>query len=268
MHTDDTDEKSIQNLMEDRTNLALIHPRLFKNLILIEPIIQALVAGPVEPQYPSVVFMSAYRRDRWPSREEAAKTFQKMYKNWDKRVVDLFLQHGLRDIPASQQVTLSTPKLHELSSYYRPKFSRELPDLDPDLVDTIPWYRTEANRTLKNLPHLRPPTTYLFGKQDLWSVPEKRREKIEMTGIGVGGSGVRAEEVVLDGGHFLPLESPGKVGEVCAERIGRAYRKWIGEEERFKGNWKEVGKKEISEDWLEKLEPFVEGKRGGRKAKL
>lgn len=253
---------------EFRTNLALMHPRLFTNLILIEPMIEALVAGPVQPQYPSIVFMSAYRRDRWPSRDEAAKAFRKMYKNWDKRVLDLFMEHGLRDMSPAPQVTLATPKLHELSSYYRPKFSRRLPDLDPDIIDTLPWYRTEAVRTLKNLPRLRPPTTYLFGKQCLWSTPEKRREKIDMTGIGVGGSGMKAEEVSLDGDHFLPMESPGKCAEVCAERIGRAYREWVREEERFKRDWKEAEKREIGKEWLERLESFVERGRGGRKGKL
>jgi pimeloyl-ACP methyl ester carboxylesterase len=77
-------------------NLALLHPRLFETLILIDPVIQGKVSllGNVSP-----AAASAKRRDRWPSREEALESFKKskFYQTWDSRVLDRWVQYGLRD---------------------------------------------------------------------------------------------------------------------------------------------------------------------------
>ncbi|EMD01191.1 hypothetical protein BAUCODRAFT_144742 [Baudoinia panamericana UAMH 10762] len=79
-------------------NLSLIHPRLFTTLILIDPVIQRLpsVMGNFGPAR-----ASANRRDRWPSRKAAETSFKrsKFYQRWDPRVLDLWIKHGLRDLP-------------------------------------------------------------------------------------------------------------------------------------------------------------------------
>ena len=79
-------------------NLSLMHPRLFTSLILIDPVIQRLPSakgnmGPAKA--------STNRRDRWPSRVAAEASFKrsKFYQSWDPRVLDLWVKHGLRELP-------------------------------------------------------------------------------------------------------------------------------------------------------------------------
>ncbi|CAI6241892.1 unnamed protein product [Periconia digitata] len=142
------------------TNLSLLHPRLFETLILIDPVIQETISlsGNVSPAHASV-----NRRDRWPSRNEAATSMLKnrFYQAWDRRVFDRWVAFGLRDLPtelypsssssssssqssstttttptisteptsapppppSDPEVTLTTTKHHEVSTFLRPNFA-------------------------------------------------------------------------------------------------------------------------------------------------
>ncbi len=246
-------------------NLALVHPRLFQSLILIEPIISKVAPTPLVPGSPSLVLMSTYRRDRWSSREEAARSFRKLYKSWDQRVFDLWMLHGLRDLAPPSQVTLTTTKLQEVSSYLRPMFGRTLPHLDEDVLGTLPFYRAEMVRAFKNLPHVRPKTLFIFGKQSPYSLPELRREKLSVTGVGAGGSKEKADEVVLEGGHFLPMENVSACAAAIAARLGTASAEWRADDETFRAQWAKQEKVEISREWMETLAPLTEELRKSKK---
>lgn len=133
------------------TNLALLHPRLLETLVLIDPVLNKVVtlSGNVSPAHASLK-----RRDRWPSREEAAKSMlrNRFYQAWDKRVFDRWIRYGLRDLPtglypdeapekttsttvatteptatpaplAPKQVTLTTTKHQEVMTFLRPNFA-------------------------------------------------------------------------------------------------------------------------------------------------
>ncbi|KAJ4353344.1 uncharacterized protein N0V89_005072 [Didymosphaeria variabile] len=155
-------------------NLALIHPRLFETLILFDPVIQRQLSlsGNVGPAH-----ASAKRRDRWPSREDAAKSMlrSKFYQSWDKRVFERWIQHGLRDLPTSlyptsdatpgplpaavssdpsltptppqpREVTLKTTKHQEVMTFLRPNFAaRPGVDSEPSSAEF-----SEANPTAIN----------------------------------------------------------------------------------------------------------------------
>ncbi|KAK5134116.1 hypothetical protein LTR08_006891 [Meristemomyces frigidus] len=140
-------------------NLSLMHPRLFTSLILIDPVMARASArdgasGPARA--------STNRRDRWPSRKAAEASFKrsKFYQTWDPRVLDLWLEHGLRDLPTQlypqataasgtlpaitadpssatvspeptteKEVTLTTTKHQEVFQFMRPNFATaEFPD--------------------------------------------------------------------------------------------------------------------------------------------
>jgi len=78
-------------------NLSLMHPRLLTTLVLIDPVIASTAgAGNWAPAR-----ASAGRRDIWPSRAAAKASFAKspFYQAWDRRVLDLWLTHGLRNLP-------------------------------------------------------------------------------------------------------------------------------------------------------------------------
>lgn len=256
-------------------NLALLHPRLFETLVLIDPVIQGRISllGNV-----STASASARRRERWPSREEAMRSFKrsKFYQAWDPRVLELWVRYGLRDVPTklfpdakAPEVTLTTTKHQEVMTFLRPNFTplpgdmepssvdftlsnpkvnrRTHPDITPDQVIQSPFYRGESTIVFDQLPSIRPSVFYIFGTLSFLTDDAVIEEKLAKTGCGVGGSGGRAEGrvdqvTVQDAGHLIPME---KVEE-SAEHIG----KWI--------------KKEMARywDWERKTEAEWAGKQG------
>lgn len=250
--------------------LSLIHPRLFETLILIDPVILGRMdishnIGPAAA--------SARRRERWPSRADALKFFQqsKFYKAWDRRVLDLWIQYGLRDVPTklfpdakAPEVTLTTSKHQEVMTFLRPNFTRlpgetevssadcttsnptlnrrTHPDFTPDTDVQSPFYRGEATIVFNQLSALRPSVFYIFGSASFLTDEKSIEEKLAVTGSGVSGSGGRAEgrvdSVILqDAGHLIPMERP----EESAENIGR----WIGKDMKRFWDWE----RKTQEEW-------------------
>ena len=132
-------------------NLSLLHPRLFTTLILIDPVIQRF--SNANANY-SPAKASTVRRDRWPNRSAAEAAFKrsKFYLKWDSRVLDKWIEHGLRELPtqlypisdststvlpaisadpstttvlpteAERELTLKTTRNHEVATFLRPNF--------------------------------------------------------------------------------------------------------------------------------------------------
>ncbi|KAJ0163146.1 hypothetical protein CTA2_3458 [Colletotrichum tanaceti] len=217
-------------------NVALINPRLFSAIVLLDPVISKWSSNAKGTIESSPAAASARRRDLWPSRAAARAAFLKspFYRAWDPRVFDAWLHHGLRDLPtqlyptatpeaadgaaaiASEKdraVTLATTKHQEVFTYFRPSWDaydaagREIvrpdlvPDIDPGLNEsyfTFPVYRSEGASTLARLPQLRPRVLYVFGGASDLSTPDLREEKMQLTGTGVGGSGGAARGKVKE----------------------------------------------------------------------
>jgi pimeloyl-ACP methyl ester carboxylesterase len=144
--------------------LALMHPSLLSTLILIDPV----VLRKAHPNTYTLGRMSAKRRDKWPSRAAARASFEKspMFKTWDKRVLDRWMEHALRELPTKlypeittasstppalgadisgsmvslekdteRQVTLKTTKDQEVMTFMRGNFATALnpaPDAAPN----------------------------------------------------------------------------------------------------------------------------------------
>ncbi|KAG9239450.1 prolyl aminopeptidase-like protein [Amylocarpus encephaloides] len=225
-------------------NLAYMHPRLFSTIVFLDPVIQAQASAPTGP---SPVRASAFRRDLWPSREEAITAFkkQKFFSSWDPRAFERWCQYGIRENPSNMypdqkgSVTLATTKHQECFTFMRPSWEgvspdgtqilrRDLvPDLSLDFAVTYPLYRPEPPTTLARIDTLRPSALFIFGETSPMSLPESRRTKMELTGTGIGGSGGSKDgmvkEVVLkDVGHLVAMEAT----EQCAE----ASAKWLSQE--------------------------------------
>ncbi len=254
-------------------NLALMHPRLFESLILIDPVIQGKtsLSGNVSP-----AFASAKRRELWPSRAEAAKAFKKskFYQTWDPRVLDRWVEHGLRDVPTrlfpdakAGEVTLTTTKHQEVMTFLRPNFRNQGGESEPDSADFTlsnpklnrrthpdltpyeeplePFYRGESTIVYNQLPAIRPGVFYVFGSQSYLTNDAIVEDKLSKTGSGVGGSGGRAEGrvstvMVQDAGHLIPMERV----EESADHIG----KWIGKEMVRYWDWE----RKTQEEWGDK----------------
>ncbi|KAI9819943.1 MAG: hypothetical protein M1827_006513 [Pycnora praestabilis] len=280
-------------------NLSLIHPRLLTTLVLLDPVIQRQAtdfAGPSPGQ------ASAFRKDIWSSRAEAANSLRKnrFYKKWDVRVLDSFLKYGLRDLPTAiysenlasegkdKGVTLTTTKHQEVFSYLRPnpstvgkdgqpiRNSLTHPDFEIENGHSLPFYRPEVIRTFHNLRFLRPSVLYVFGIESPMSNLENRRDKLEVTGVDVGGSGGakegRVEEVVLKQvGHLVAMEDVEGCADAITSWLGKEMERWRNDEAAFRAQWNHLGKREtlmLSDQWKENLGGNPYKKRSGGQEKL
>ena len=279
-------------------NIALFNPRLFEGLILLDPVVQPRTAEVVKgAEKTSLAAMSTFRRDVWPSREEARKGFEKsaFYRSWDDRVLDKWVSYGLREGPTvlypdakEREVTLTTPVGQEVYTFLRRNFNgngvrrggkvnrKTHADVDPKNGNSWPFYRSEPTRTFTRLEELRPAVLYVIGGESNVNNQELDEIRMVRTGKGVGGSGGadegRVESVTLDGvGHLLPMEASGETARVACEWLDKEVQRWKEEEEELERMWFKNGKsarekQEIDEDWKR----YMGGppKRGGRGSKI
>lgn len=256
------------------THLALMHPRLLDALVLIDPVIQT--ENPSRPY----ALASTYRRDLWPSREEAEKGFKssKFYQKWDPRALQCWIEHGLtenlaerysedhlsNDTSSNPHVTLTTTKAQEVYNFLRPAYqedrllfarSRE-EEVHPDDIDDFPMYRPEPAIIFRDLERLAVNTLYIFGETSDLSKPEAMKQKIDATGVGPGGSGGKAagkvEEVVLDCGHLVPMERPQDCATAIAGFVGRRLKEYEAIAARRKAKWDSMTraqKVQINDKW-------------------
>ena len=260
------------------TYVALLHPRLFSTLVLLDPVMQYRGGGPTVGRDP--LSLSAVRRDLWPSAAAAAASFRRspFYAKWDPRVLDAWLAHGVRPTPTllypdpadAGKVTLTSTKHQEVFTYLRPTLQaldprsgrrvfdrRRLPDISDEglaLVGPNKLYRPEVPNVALQLPQLRPGVLWFFGGASATSPPDVRREKLELTGVGVGGSGGvaagRVKEYVLEGvGHLVCMDDPQSCAREAAAWIGPEIQRWRDEERELE-SWyrKSTRDKQILDD--------------------
>ncbi|PIA89593.1 hypothetical protein CB0940_07467 [Cercospora beticola] len=280
------------------TKLAMDHASLFTTLILIDPVIQ-MRSAEISKEQPraSAAVASTYRRQIWPSREEATKSFLKsaFYKIWDRRVLDRWVSHGLRDCPNADfpdaqpgQVSLATPAAQEVWSFLRTNYDGygvdgkpidrfTHPDLDPTLPDQKPYYRSEPIFTYRRLPELRPSVLYIFGELSDVCPPKVARDKVSKTGIGAGGSGGeeegRVKGVMFEKiGHLIAMETPGRTAETMADWVGKEMVIYREQRKRLEEWWAKPSKEKRSLDakWIAEMggPPKRKNGNGGEKAKI
>ena len=280
-------------------NAALFSPRLFTSLVLLDPVISKFSSTPGSIST-SPATLSVYRRDVWPSRADAIKSFDRspFYRSWDDRVLKRWTEYGIRPTDEDQpdgEVTLATTKHQEVFTFLRPSWEafdaegKEVinraaaPDVDPVIITTPdgepfnltwPFYRPEPVSTLAKLPNLRPPTLYVFGLKSNLSPKELIEEKLRVTGTGVGGSGGVKEGRVkgvsgAENGHLIPMESPHFCAREAAHWIKAELDTWWVEEREYE-EWTrkpQAEKSTISEDYKKYAGPPA--RNGGKeKAKI
>ncbi|KAI8952924.1 Alpha/beta hydrolase family-domain-containing protein [Xylaria longipes] len=126
------------------THLSLLHPRLLTSLVLLDPTIVALDASRAAGPGTTPARASTFRRDVWPSKQEAVESFRRspFYRSWDPRVLEAWNQNAIRELPTplypelpasastkspsdpgkptAPGATLRTTKHQELFTYLRP----------------------------------------------------------------------------------------------------------------------------------------------------
>jgi hypothetical protein len=270
-----------------------MHPRLLHTLVLLDPVVQrqttqldGLSLRENKRIIAQTTQLSTHRRDIWPSRKAAAEGFKRspFYQAWDPRVLDRWVEHGLRDLPTAihpldgtvdaknPPVTLRTPLHQEVFTFSRPNYNHvpgsgkpvnrvTHPDLDENHRDSYPFYRPEPARIFSQLPHLRPSVLYVFaGKSDM-CLPDMRADKLANTGTGLGGSGGvaagRVREVFLeDFGHLLAQEAVNECADATVCWLAPELRRWRDEEESFRSAWSKkskVEKQTVDAEWLKNV---------------
>lgn len=263
-----------------------MHPRLFTTILLLDPVIFS-VSKADDGDIQQTILSSTYRRDLWPSRQTAAESLKrnKFYQTWDPRVLDKWIEYGLRDVPTALfpdiesaqkaagsgpsdvPVTLTTTRHQEVFTFGRPNFDR-IPDeapynrkTHPDLYECLPggwpFYRPEVPLTFMRLPYVRPSVLYFFGELSEMSHEKARNEKMEVTGVGIGGSGGAKEgrvkaHLLKNVGHLIAMEAVDETARLAAEWIGPELRRWKEDEEAFRAEWRKKSKVEkatIDEGW-------------------
>ncbi|KAM0468837.1 hypothetical protein ACHAP7_010521 [Fusarium lateritium] len=224
---------------------------------------------------------STPRRDIWPSREAAAARFRgsRFFQAWDPRVLDRWIEHGLRQVPTElhpaqdtekdERVTLTTSKHQELFTFLRPTYrmvpGEEYLDKDPvadEEYPGYPFYRPEPLQVFQRLPELRPSVLYIFGETSELSSLEQREAKMAKTGTGVGGSGGaatgRVKQIVLDCGHLVAMERVTECADAVIGFLGGELDRWQQEKEEFEKYWKKQSRKEqitIDNNWADRVNP-------------
>ncbi|KAM0461006.1 hypothetical protein ACHAO4_001804 [Trichoderma viride] len=289
------------------TNVALMHPRIFTGFIMLDPVIARFAGAPnphskeqqLPEAFPSPASLSITRRDTWPSRAAAREAFlsRPFYRDWDPRVLDRFVQYGLRDdtvSPTSKDsqstsqdappVRLTTTKHQEVFTFVRPVWPALdpttnlisnpslIPDHEFDLQTPIstPIYRPEQNNTFLHIPHLRPPILYIFGGTSTVSPPHLVKEKLDTTGVGIGGSGgTRAGRVKHlihpESGHLVPLEKPLFCAKAAAEWTKTEIDRWWEEEKAYE-EWtnKSLEEKSTIDDELKRRVELASSKKNSK----
>jgi pimeloyl-ACP methyl ester carboxylesterase len=272
-------------------NLALLHPRLLETLVLIDPIIHRRIFA---DGYRTPALASARRRDVWPSRTAAAEYFRKnkYYRKWDERVLERWLQYGLRNLPTAihphpyhtqvlgaDAVTLTTTKHQEVFTFLRPTFDAySYPDLGAQLggpssvphkeytpeaaLPDYPFERSEPVITFKMLPFVRPSVLYVFGSESHYTACEPTADKVGTTGVGIGGSGGAARGrvagvMVENVGHLIPMEAVGRTAELSTKWLVDEMAAWREKETIERSEWAYIPdeqKRTISDQYLEALQ--------------
>ncbi|KAF2805107.1 toxin biosynthesis protein [Mytilinidion resinicola] len=269
-------------------HLSLMHPSLFHSLVFMEPMIQK--ENPSRLQSAPQARFSSLRPDIWPSRVEAEAFLRSspLFRKWDARAVDNFLEFGLRPAPTELYpqasppgaVTLTTTKAQEAWTFLRLyAFPSSTDPCDP--VETVvgkDLAREAREEDMNNrsyvtncpwpclayefLPYLRPSTLFLFGESSHINRPARREDKLQQTGTGLGGNGGvatgRVKAHVIQGtAHMLPLEKTSETAAHISHWLEKEVRRFGFEEEfskSYNSQKSECDGKALSATWMEYME--------------
>lgn len=254
----------------------------------------------IQRQNPGILpaVLSTRRRELWPSREAAAESFKKskFYQAWDTRVLDRWIEYGLREVPTAlipskgepngandTSVTLTTTKHQELHLYMRPTYrgDAQLPpeddkanyaDFDPSVpkdYPNYPFYRPEPAYVFDHLPQIRPSVLYVFarnsdfGRAKGLEPSDGWRQKVERTGVGVGGGGGLKlgqvkQAVIPDSTHMVPFEKVEESADEVVHFLDREVVEWKKKLDVFKKKWMEKPQAEkatIDQCWIDNIDP-------------
>lgn len=166
------------------------------------------------------------------------------------------------------------PRFDQVWTFLRPNYQGEgvaskavqnrstHPDLDPSSHAIYPFYRPESRATYQKLPFVRPQVLYIFGLFGLGTA-ETRKAKVDVTGVGPGGSGGHAnhnkvKSVTLpDVGHLVPFEAVENTAAESVKWLRLVINQWKEEEDEWTRSRKlQSGKDDlmVDDEWKQRME--------------
>ncbi|KAG1737534.1 uncharacterized protein EDB91DRAFT_482024 [Suillus paluster] len=180
--------------------LAALHfPALFSSMILIDAMIDTYL-GYVWENTQRMVGASLIRREQWPSREDALRSFKSspVFSVWHPDVLQLYVDYGLYE-DESGCVRLKTPPIQEALILATPRTSRETWELMERLDENI--------ELLWILPGSPSQEMFKEGKkQRAWRRPANS-----------------SNIVIKSSGHLIPEEAPEELAQIMADFLHRKY---------------------------------------------
>ncbi|KAF2733198.1 hypothetical protein EJ04DRAFT_544287 [Polyplosphaeria fusca] len=193
--------------------------------------------------------------------------------------------------PQPKEVTLTTTKHQEVMTFLRGNFPyrpgdkepssaeytlsnpgalnrRTHPDIAPSDTPQAPFYRGESGMVFAQLPNIRPSVLYVFGSLSFLTADKTQvTQKMELTGVGVGGSGGAkegrvAQVMIQDAGHLIPMEKVGETATHAAGWISTEMLRWRAHEKSTEEEWgslKGAQRSVLPERFVEELRNTVKG---------
>ncbi|KAG1733289.1 Alpha/beta hydrolase family-domain-containing protein [Suillus lakei] len=183
------------------TLAALNFPALFSSMILLDAMINTYQEFALEfTQH--LVGATLVRREQWPSRKDALRSFKssRMFSAWHPDVLRLYVDYGLYE-DESGCARLKTSPVHEALVLANPRASRETWELMEKLDEKIEllWILPgKENQDVSMIVEIR--------KQRAWRRPANS-----------------SNIIFKSSSHLIPQESPEELARVMADFLHRKY---------------------------------------------
>ncbi|KAG1867458.1 Alpha/Beta hydrolase protein [Suillus tomentosus] len=181
--------------------VALHFPALFSSLILVDPMIDTFTEFPWEHAQ-SLVGRILLRRQHWPSREDALRSFKlsPLFSSWHPDVLRLYVDYGLYE-DGSGRIALKTPPVHEAIISANVRTGRETWELMETLDENI---------------------------ELLWILPGKQNREVSMMEQVLKERVWRrpansSNIIIKSSDHLIPHESPEALAQIITDFLHRKY---------------------------------------------
>ncbi|ORY75454.1 Alpha/beta hydrolase family-domain-containing protein [Protomyces lactucae-debilis] len=212
--------------------LAVIHPRLFEGIVLMDPIL--FDAGSNKSSWVgkpnNIANMSARRRQDFPSRQAARQGFLKspFYQSWEPKVFEMWMQYGVVPVSPPSAVSdnaaeegpvrLSTLVSQEVYTFLHwfPKRPSEMSGNHLDMTDADVDC---ATFTFRNLAQIRCPVKFIYGERSPDMTAEVRLGQTSRCKHSI-------EHIMPRAGHLIPMEQPLNCALSCSGFLNTQAKVW------------------------------------------
>ncbi|KAI0337319.1 alpha/beta-hydrolase [Trametopsis cervina] len=175
---------------------------IFTSLVLLDPFLLPDMPEEIQALRCRLVNSAQKRRDQWPSRQHARRSFQRNHVHWDERVLHLYVTHGLRapaqphtNDSSDESCTLACTRQQEVTMYTDPDGATKPVDILTRLCTQLPVH-------------------VAFGRRDD-IIPRRAQDLLVDTSVRRFASVAWIEGT----GHLIPQENPQGAANFIAKAL-------------------------------------------------